>query len=237
MAENFAPSDWSKSTQRATFSSCDHGVMPRDPELTAYLTRFAGQDEVLAGVEAETRTLPNAGMLSRPDQAALLTILARMLDAKTAVEVGTFTGYGAICIARGLAEGGRLTCFEVSEEFAAIARGNLEAAGVADRVSITLGPAAENLAALPEEPHIDLAYVDADKTGYPAYYDALVPRLRPGGVLVLDNTLLGNRVLAPEDERAQTMAALNERIAADDRVESVLLGLSDGVTLARRRAL
>ena len=95
---------------------------------------------------------------------------------------------------------------------------------MADRVSITLGPAAENLATLPEEPHIDLAYVDADKTGYPAYYDALVPRLRPGGVLVLDNTLLGNRVLAPEDERAQTMAALNERIAADDRVESVLLG-------------
>ena len=211
--------------------------MPRDPELTAYLTRFAGQDEVLARVEAETRALPNAGMLSRPDQAALLTILARMLDAKTAVEVGTFTGYGAICIARGLAEGGRLTCFEVSEEFAAIARRNLEAAGVADRVSITLGPAAEHLAHLPEEPHIDLAYVDADKTGYPAYYDALVPRLRPGGVLVLDNTLLGNRVLAPEDERAQTMAALNERIAADDRVESVLLGLSDGVTLARRRAL
>jgi predicted O-methyltransferase YrrM len=211
--------------------------MPRDPELTAYLTRFAGQDEVLARVEAETRKLPNAGMLSRPDQAALLTILARLLDAKTAVEVGTFTGYGAICIARGLADGGRLTCFEVSEEFAAIARRNLEAAGVADRVSITLGPAAEHLANLPEEPHIDLAYVDADKTGYPAYYDALVPRLRTGGVLVLDNTLLGNRVLAPEDERAQTMAALNERIAADDRVESVLLGLSDGVTLARRRAL
>jgi len=209
--------------------------MPRDPELTAYLTRFAGQDEVLARVESETRTLPNAGMLSRPDQAALLTILARMLDAKTAVEVGTFTGYGAICIARGLADGGRLTCFEVSEEFAAIARRNLEAAGVADRVSITLGPAAKHLANLPEEPHIDLAYVDADKTGYPAYYDALVPRLRPGGVLVLDNTLLGNRVLAPEDERAQTMAALNERIAADDRVESVLLGLSDGVTLARKR--
>jgi caffeoyl-CoA O-methyltransferase len=210
--------------------------MPRDPELTSYLTRFAGQDEVLARVERETRRLPNAGMLSRPDQAALLTILARMLDAKIAVEVGTFTGYGAICIARGLTEGGRLTCFEVSEEFAAIARRNLEAAGVADRVTITLGPADEHLATLPAEPHIDLAYVDADKTGYPGYYDALVPRLRPGGVLVLDNTLLGQRVLDPQDERSQTMAALNERIAADDRVESVLLGLSDGVTLARKRA-
>jgi caffeoyl-CoA O-methyltransferase len=208
--------------------------MPRDPELTAYLTRFAGQDEVLARVERETRTLPNAGMLSRPDQAALLTILARMLDAETAVEVGTFTGYGAICLARGLAPQGRLTCLEVNEEFAAIARRNLDAAGVGDRVTITLGPAQENLARLPEEPHIDIAYVDADKTGYPAYYDALVPRLRPGGLLVLDNTLLGHRVLDPQDERSTTMAALNERIAADDRVESVLLGLSDGVTLARR---
>ena len=209
--------------------------MPRDPELTAYLTRFAGQDEVLQRVERETRLLPNAGMLSRPDQAALLTILARMLGATTAVEVGTFTGYGAICLARGLAPGGHLTCFEVSEEFARIAQRNLDAAGVADRVTITLGPAAENLAGLPDEPHVDIAYVDADKTGYPAYYDALVPRLRPGGLLVLDNTLLGNRVLDPQDERSTTMAALNERIAADDRVESVLLGLSDGVTLARRR--
>lgn len=210
--------------------------MPRDPELTAYLTRFAGQDEVLERVERETRALPNAAMLSRPDQAALLTILARMLDAKTAVEVGTFTGYGAICLARGLAPGGHLTCFEVSEEFARVAQRNLDAAGVADRVTITLGPAIDNLARLPVEPHIDIAYVDADKTGYPAYYDALVPRLHPGGLLVLDNTLLGNRVLDPQDERATTMAALNERIAADERVESVLLGLSDGVTLARRRA-
>ncbi len=211
------------------------GRMPRDPELSDYLTRFAGQDEVLARVERETRLLPNAGMLSRPDQAALLTILTRTLDAKVAVEVGTFTGYGAICIARGLAEGGTLTCFEVSEELAAIAQRNLEAAGLTDRVRITLGPAEEHLAQLPGEPHIDLAYVDADKTGYPAYYDALVPRMRPGGLLVLDNTLLGNRVLDPQDERARTMAALNERVAADERVESVLLGLSDGVTLARKR--
>lgn len=209
--------------------------MPRDPELSEYLTRFAGQDEVLARVDLQTRELPNAGMISRADQAALLTILTRTLDAKVAVEVGTFTGYGAICIARGLAPGGKLTCFEVSEEFAAIAQRNLDAAGLTDRVQITLGPADEQLARLPDEPHIDLAYVDADKTGYPAYYDALVPRMRAGGLLVLDNTLLGRRVLDPQDERSRTMAALNERIAADERVESVLLGLSDGVTLARKR--
>jgi caffeoyl-CoA O-methyltransferase len=209
--------------------------MSRTPELNEYLTRNAGQDEVLEQVARETSKLPEAGMQSRPDQGALLTMLARLVSAKIAVEVGTFTGYGAICIARGLAAGGHLTCFEVSEDYAAIARRNLTLAGVDDRVSVQIGPADEALATLPDEPHIDLAYVDADKTGYPGYYDALVPRLRPGGVLVLDNMLLGGRVLDPQDDRSRTMAALNQRIAADERVDSVLLGLSDGVTVARRR--
>src|SRR3954447_20784791 len=205
------------------------------PELNDYLTRFAGQDEVLERVSRETRQLPDASMQSRPDQGGLLTLLARLLGALVAVEVGTFTGYGAICIARGLAPGGRLTCFEVSEEFAAIARANLALAGLADRVTVEVGPAEAAIERLPLQPHIDLAYVDADKTGYPAYYDALVPRLRPGGLVVLDNMLLGNRVLDPQDDRSRTIAALNERIAADERVDSVLLGLSDGVTVARRR--
>jgi len=209
--------------------------MSRTTELNEYLTRFAGQDEVLEQVSRETGKLPDGSMQSRPDQGALLTLLARLVDARVAVEVGTFTGYGAICIARGLAPGGRLTCFEVSEEYAQIARRNLALAGLEDRVTIEVGPAGAALAALPEGPHIDLAYVDADKTGYPAYYDALVPRLRTGGVLILDNTLLGGRVLDPQDERSRTMAALNERVAADARVDSVLLGLSDGVTVARRR--
>ena len=205
------------------------------PGLYDYLTRFSGQDEVLAQVARDTAELPDAMMQSRADQGGLLTILALMLDAKVAIEVGTFTGYGAICIARGLADGGHLTCLEVSEEYAEIARRNIASAGLDDRVTVQLGPADTALAQLPDKPHIDLAYVDADKTGYPAYYDALVPRLRPGGVLVLDNTLLQGRVLDPKDDRAKTMAALNERIAADDRVDSVLLGLSDGVTLARRK--
>src|SRR4051794_5980192 len=161
--------------------------MPRNPELNAYLTRFAGQDEVLAQVARETSELPNAGMQSRPDQGALLTLLARMLEAREAIEVGTFTGYGAICIARGLADNGRLTCLEVSPEYAEIARRNLERAGLSDQVTIEVGPAQPALARIPDTPHIDLAYVDADKPGYPAYYEALVPRLRPGGVLVLDN--------------------------------------------------
>src|SRR4051812_4744307 len=155
--------------------------MARNPELNAYLTRFAGQDEVLAQVARETSELPNAGMQSRADQAALLTLLARMLGAREAIEVGTFTGYGAICIARGLAPGGRLTCLEVSPEYAQIAGRNLERAGLSDRVSIEVGPALEALERRPEEPRLDFAYVDADKPGYPAYYEALVPRVRAGG--------------------------------------------------------
>src|SRR3954471_5156530 len=202
------------------------------PGLTDYIARHAGRDDALEHVARETAKLPEAGMLSRPDAGALLTMLVRVLDARTAVEVGTFTGYGAICIARGLADGGRLTCFEVSERYAEIARRNLELAGVADRVTIRIGPALEHLGELTE---IDFAYVDADKGGYPAYYDALLPKLRLGGVLVLDNTLRGGRVIDPQDEQARTMAELNDRIAADDRAESVLLGLHDGVTVVLKR--
>jgi caffeoyl-CoA O-methyltransferase len=209
--------------------------MPRNPELNAYLTRLAGQDEVLEQVARETAELPHAGMQSRADQAALLTLLAKMLEAREAVEVGTFTGYGAICIARGLAPGGQLTCFEVSEEYAAIAQRNLERAQLTDRVKIEIGPAQAALERLPAVPHLDLVYVDADKPGYPGYYDAIVPRLRPGGVVVLDNMLLGENVINPSNERHEIIADLNARIARDERVESVLLGLSDGVTIARKR--
>jgi caffeoyl-CoA O-methyltransferase len=205
------------------------------PGLYDYLTRFSGQDDVLARVARETGERPDAEMQSRTDQGGLLTLLGRMLDARVAVEVGTFTGYGAICIARGLAPGGRLMCFEVDEELAAIARRNLALARLDDRATVEVGPAEPALARLPETPHIDLAYVDADKAGYPAYYEALVPRMRPGGVIALDNMLLRGRVLDPQDDRARAVAGLNERIAADERVDSVLLGLSDGVTLARRK--
>jgi caffeoyl-CoA O-methyltransferase len=210
--------------------------MPRNPELNAYLTRFAGQDEVLAQVARETSELASAGMQSSVDQAALLTLLARMLDARAAVEVGTFTGYGAICLARGLAPGGRLSCFELSPEYAEIARRNVERAGLSDRVTIEVGPALPALERIPQDQRIDIAYVDADKPAYPDYYEALVPRMRPGAVIVLDNMLLGENVLNPSNERHEIIADLNVRIAQDERVESVLLGLSDGVTLARKRS-
>jgi predicted O-methyltransferase YrrM len=198
-------------------------------EIEDYLARHAGQDEVLRRVERETNEMPMAGMLTRPDQAALLTLLVRLTNARTAIEIGTFTGYGAICIARGLPADGRLTIFEVSEEYAAIARRNLEAAGQLDKVEFVLGPAN-----LDQIDAVDFAYVDADKDGYPAYYDAIVPKLRAGGLLLLDNMLRGGRVV-DGDPAARVTAELNDRIASDDRVDSVLLGLRDGLTLVTPR--
>jgi caffeoyl-CoA O-methyltransferase len=199
-------------------------------DLETYLARHAGQDDVLRQVERETNELPMAAMLTRPDQAALLTLLVRVTNASTAIEIGTFTGYGAICIARGLPADGRLTIFEVSEEYAAIARRNLEAAGQIDKVDFVLGPAD-----LDDLDAIDFAYVDADKDGYPAYYEAIVPKLRAGGLLLLDNMLRGGRVV-DGDPVARVTAELNDRIAADDRVDSVLLGLRDGLTIVTPRA-
>jgi caffeoyl-CoA O-methyltransferase len=204
-------------------------------EVVDYLARHAGQDEVLERVARETAEMPNAVMQTTPDEAALLTILARLVGARSALEVGTFTGYGAISIARGLADGGRLTCLEVDEEYAEIARRNLEDAGVADRVEIVVGPALEALRAMPAEPTFDYVFLDADKPGYPDYYEEIVPRLVPGGLLLIDNVLLGGRVTAPEEERERVMDELNDRVAADDRVDSAMVLVADGLTFVRRR--
>jgi caffeoyl-CoA O-methyltransferase len=204
-------------------------------ELVDYLARHSRQDEVLAQVERETSKLPNAVMATTPDEAALLTMLARLVGARRALEIGTFTGYGAISIARGLAEGGRLTCLEVSEQYAAIARGNVDAAGLSNRVEILVGPAAEALRATPEEPTFDYVFIDADKPAYPEYYELVVPRLVPGGLLLLDNVLLRGGVLEPVDDRTRIVNDLNDRVTADDRVDSVMVFVADGLTLARKR--
>jgi len=208
---------------------------PHTEATAEYLVRHSRQDDVMKRVAAETAQMPHAMMMSPPDEAALLTMLARLVGARRALEVGTFTGYGAIAIARGLAEGGRLTCLELSEEFASIARRNLEDAGVLDRVDIVLGPADESLAAMPPEPTFDYVYLDADKRAYPTYYDLIVPRLLPGGLLLIDNVLLGGDVIEPHDDRSRTIDDLNNRITADARVDSVMVLVADGLTLVRKR--
>src|SRR5919106_6627938 len=204
-------------------------------EVVDYLASHARQDEVLERVARETGEMPNAVMATTPDEAALLTMLARLVGARRALELGTFTGYGAISIARGLADGGRLTCLEVDEEYAAIARRNLEDAGVADRVELIVGPALKSLRAMPAEPTFDYVFLDADKPAYPDYYEEIVPRLVPGGLLLIDNVLLGGRVTDPQEDRERIMDALNDRVTADDRVDSAMVLVADGLTFVRRR--
>ena len=163
-------------------------------------------------------------------------MLVRLGPGRRAIEVGTFTGYGAIRIARGLAENGRLLCCELDPERAEIARRNIDRDGVGDRVEIEVGPAIDTVNALPEEPTFDFAYVDADKTGYPDYYEALLPRMNQGGLITFDNVLMGGRILdADPDEGTAAMQRLNDQLTTDERVDSVMLGMADGLTLVRVR--
>jgi caffeoyl-CoA O-methyltransferase len=203
------------------------------------LAHSTAQDDVLARLAEETRRTfsDSAGMQISADEGALLTMLVRLTDARNAVEVGTFTGYSSICIARGLAEGGRLLACDVSGEWTTMAQRYWAEAGVADRIDLKLAPGVETLAALPDEPTIDFAFVDANKEGYPTYYPELVRRLRPGGLVLLDNVLYGGRIFDDTDDNERTVGirAVNEIVAADDRVDVVMLPIRDGVTVARRR--
>lgn len=195
-------------------------------------------DAVMVRLTERTVALGDpAGMQVGPDQAAFLTMLTRFAGVRSAVEVGTFTGTSALCIARGLAEGGRLLCCDVSEEWTAIARDAWAEGGVDDRIELRIGPGIETLAALPPDPTIDLAFIDADKPGYLSYYEELVPRLRPGGWIVADNTLWSGTIVDPGNTEAATEAlrAYNDRAAADDRVMTVVLALADGLTVSQKR--
>jgi len=212
------------------------GGLEPTAELLDYLHRYGARtDPVLDRVRAETAERPDAEMQIAADQGALMELLVRLIGASNALEVGTFTGYSAICIARGLAEGGRLTCLELSEEFAAIAQRNIDDAGVGDRVEIRTGPARESLEAIPAAPAFDFAFIDADKTGYPDYYELVLARMRPGGLVLLDNMLQGGRIVSPDTESTRVIDALNRRIHDDDRVDMAMTIGSDGLTFVRVR--
>jgi caffeoyl-CoA O-methyltransferase len=194
-------------------------------------------DAVARDLIAETRAaVPDvAEMQIAPDQAGLLTLLTRLVGARTAVEVGTFTGFSALAIARGLADGGRLICFDISAEYTDIARRYWARAGLADRIELRLGPAAERVKELPAEPVVDFAFIDADKQAYPVYWAELVPRMRSGGLIAVDNVLRGGRVLAPQSADDLAIVRFNEAVLADERVDAVMVGVADGLTLARKR--
>jgi caffeoyl-CoA O-methyltransferase len=209
------------------------------PDLYEYLVAHnPPPDPVLADLATETRALGPVSMMQiAVEQGAFLTLLARLLDARFIVEVGTFTGYSAISLARGLAPGGRLLCCDVSEEWTTIARRYWERAGLTDRIELCLGPALETLRALPASPAIDLAFVDADKPSYRAYYEELLARLRPNGLIVFDNVLWSGSVADPAntEESTRALRALNDALAADARVDAVMLPVADGLFLVRKR--
>jgi caffeoyl-CoA O-methyltransferase len=188
-------------------------------------------------IDATAALGPVAGMQIAPEQGAFMTMLTQLVGARHAVEVGTFTGYSALCIARGLVPGGRLLCCDVSEEWTAIGRRHWEDAGVSDRIDLVLAPAVDTLRGLPSDSTVDIAFIDADKPNYPNYFEQLVPRLRPNGLLLVDNVLWGGRVIDADatDENTVAIRAFNDLVAADPRVDAVMLPVSDGLTLLRKR--
>jgi len=200
--------------------------------------RSRADDPLLDALRAETEALGDiARMLVSREQGDFLTMQTKLLNVRSAVEVGTFTGYSSICIARGLAMGGRLTCFDISAEWSAMAQRYWKKDELADRVELRLGNAAEELTKWESAEPLDLVFIDADKPGYAAYWAELVPRVRPGGLLLADNVLWSGQITDPGVTDANTTAlrAFNDLVASDDRVETVVLTAFDGLTIARRR--
>lgn len=210
-----------------------------DDRLHAYLlAHSAPLDDVAQGLIDETAALGRvSGMQISPDQGAFMALLTGALGVRNAVEIGTFTGYSALCVARALPPDGRLLCLDISEEWTAVGRRAWAAAGVADKIELRIGPALDSLRTLPEAEQFDLAFVDADKPGYPGYYAELLPRLRPGGLILVDNVLWSGAVADPDrdDEQTNAIRAFNDQVAADQRVESTILTIGDGLTMIRKR--
>jgi caffeoyl-CoA O-methyltransferase len=208
------------------------------PELHRYAVEHGSfRDGVVPEVERAGEEMGElAEMQIAGDQAAFITIVVAAIGARRALEVGTFLGYGAIAIARGLPPDGELVSCELDGGYAERARGHLDAAGLADRVEFRIGPALESLRAMERSEQFDFAFIDAAKTEYSDYYEETLPRIRRNGLIMLDNMLAGGRVLDPGDsESVKAITELNDRLARDERVEVALLGFADGITLARKR--
>jgi caffeoyl-CoA O-methyltransferase len=222
-----------------------HAMTPRSflltPELADYVRANSERpDDVAADLLAETAAMADRGEVPptfqiAPEQGTFMQLLTRALGVRRAIEIGTFTGYSALCVARGLPDDGSLLCLDTSEAWTAVARRYWTRAGLADRIELRLGDAHESLRALPAAETFDLAFVDADKAGYADYVDQLHPRMTDGGVVLLDNTLRNGRVLDPQNDDDRALVELNAALAADPRWETVLLPLSDGLTMLRRR--
>jgi len=209
------------------------------PDIAQYVEAHSGSpDEVQQSLQTVTRERfgARAGMQIGHDQALLMEMLTRAMGVQAAVEIGTFTGYSALAVARGLAPGGKLYCFDISDEWTSVGREHWKRAGVDDRIVLTLGPALESLAQLDPNLQFDLAFIDADKDNYAQYFEALLPRMRQGALLLIDNTLWSGKVLDDAVDDADTVALrnLNNRLVADPRVLVVQLPLGDGVSVVQK---
>ena len=205
--------------------------------LVDYVHRFGVREHpVLAALRDETMKLPEHGMQIGPDQGAFMSLLVQVSGAKRILEIGTFTGYSSTAMALALPADGRMVCCDVSREWTDVARRGWSDAGVDDRIDLRIGPATETLETL-EADSFDLAFIDADKPSYDAYYEGCLRVVRPGGLILVDNVLWSGDVADPavENERVGAIRALNEKIAADERVDHVILPIGDGLTMARVR--
>jgi caffeoyl-CoA O-methyltransferase len=209
------------------------------PELYRYmLDSFWHPDDIEQELIARTAAIgQEAAMQTAPDQAALLAMFIRMLGARNVAEVGTFTGLSALAMARALPPDGRLLCCDVSSEWVDIGRPYWDRAGVSHRIDVVIGPALNTLRALPTDTVFDLSYIDADKESYLDYYEELLSRTRSGGIVALDNVLWGGSVVdaANTDRSTESIRAVNTHIGADNRVETVMLSIGDGLTIAMKR--
>jgi predicted O-methyltransferase YrrM len=211
------------------------------PDIERYVSRVITRETpAQQRLRRETAAMPMGLMQIGADQGAFFSLLVRLTGAKRALEIGTFTGYSALAVAAALPDDGRLTACDVNAEWTAVARRYWEQAGVSRKVDLRLGPALDTLAALKREGasgSYDFAFIDADKTGYDAYYEACLELLRPGGLIALDNMLWGGAVADPSVRDADTRAlrALNLKVRDDARVESCLLTVGDGVMLVRKK--
>jgi caffeoyl-CoA O-methyltransferase len=202
--------------------------------------RMSREAAAQRALRAETFALSQSGMMSRPETDAFLQLMIRLIGATRIIEIGTFTGSGSLAMALALPEDGRIVACDVSAEWTAIGRKHWQQAGIAHKIDLRLAPAAETIAALLQDGQagrFDMAFIDADKTGYDAYYEGCLKLVRPGGLLVLDNMLWGGDVADPDVHDADTDAlrALNLKIQKDERVDFCLLSADDGILLARRR--
>ena len=209
------------------------------PELYAYVVEHgAREDDVLRRLRAETEELGDIAIMQiSPEQGAFMAVLVKAMAGRRALELGTFTGYSAICVARGLADGGQLVTCDLSGDWTKIARRYFEEARVADRIDLRLGPALETLRGMTDEGQFDFVFIDADKSEYPDYYEECLRLLRPGGLIMLDNVLRSGTVLDETDDDPRSVATreVNERAIADERVDVAMLGVADGITLALKR--